>query len=282
MALDKMKLQAFAKKQSAPPSGLSLLAKKKKPPAPAIDGVIDAEESMPPAAPVPGAADAPPEETGGEMFTSEMVEKAAADAAASSDQELEDALGVSGTPVDATPPAWATDADKWAQAAEAVGLGVPDAAMAYDEPGVVAAYLYKQMGGAVQGQDMVPPVAGAEGSPEEEAAETPEHEASEAPPQEAAEHAMGASPDGGDGDQGSIESLVAEAAKGGELSPEMQDKLTAYDPAVDGDPPNWILDEDADKWAQAKAAVEASGWDQYDAPYSVVAAVYEKLGGGVK
>lgn len=267
MALDKVKLAAFAKKQAAPAGAAKLLLQKKKPGT--IDGSISMAEAL-------GEAEAqvvaPP---GDEKFMAEMVEEAAAAAAEGADQDLEDVLGAKGTP-NAEAPEWAKDAAKWAEAAQAVGLGDADAESVYDEPGVVAAYLYKQMGGEIEGIDMVPPVEGME----EEAAESPEHEASETPAEEAAEHMPANDEAGALPDEADLSAMVEEAAAAAEedrMSPEMQDALTGY-AEVDGEVPPFVAD--ADKWEKALEAVKPT-WDSYPEPIKVVAVIYEKLGGGV-
>lgn len=155
--IEKSKLHAFAKKAASPPPAAQLLAKKRAmakaappaapPPAPAAPG----------APPAPAAqAGAPPEDM--EMYLHELVEEAAQEAEAGADVDLEDAIGGTKTFSAEQPPEWALDAEKWAEAAQAVGLGGAGDDM-YEEPGVVAAYLYKKMGGEVAGME-IPPAPG--------------------------------------------------------------------------------------------------------------------------
>jgi hypothetical protein len=59
------------------------------------------------------------------------------------------------------PPKWAVDADKWHEAAEAVGLDMPGIEEKFEEPFVVVAYLYKKLGGTVKPEGL-PPAPGAE------------------------------------------------------------------------------------------------------------------------
>lgn len=47
----------------------------------------------------------------------------------------------------------------------------------------------------------------------------------------------------------------------------------------ESNPPSWALDEDI--WEKAKAAVEDK-WDEYDEPFAVVSAVYQKMGGEIE
>jgi hypothetical protein len=106
------------------------------PPAPPAD-----PNAPPPPAPLP-------EE---EVHIFELVEDAAQAAEGALDQELEDIITTapeSQGPDD--PPAWATNPDQWREAAEAVGLGA-GAEDKYEEPFVVTCYLYKMIGGPIEG-----------------------------------------------------------------------------------------------------------------------------------
>ncbi len=145
--MDKSKLLAFAKKTAAPPPAAKLLALKRTQPA------------LPP---VEGAPENPPMMEGAGMesdmdespvFIHELVEEAAQEAEAGQDLELEDAIAGTTSQSSEDVPAWATDADKWAEAAEEVGLGNGGEDL-YEEPYVVAAYLYKKMGGEVKGIEL--------------------------------------------------------------------------------------------------------------------------------
>lgn len=103
------------------------------------------------------------------------------------------------------------------------------------------------------------------------------------PEEEEAEHEEEGNP--GDEDEGSDEELAARAAaqiaagKGDEKLMEMMD---GYDPETDGNPPEWVADEDI--WDRAKEAVdpEGEGAGKYDEPWAVVAHVYDRMGGGRK
>lgn len=149
--IDKKQLHAFAKKASIPSSGAAMLAQKraamKAPATPVVPGAHPA-----PPHPEPHTApEAPHEGEGTEKYIHELVEEAAQEAEASADHELEDLVaGYTEKPSEG-PPEWATDAAKWTEAAEAVGLGTPDAEDRYDEPFVVTAYLYKKLGGMFAG-----------------------------------------------------------------------------------------------------------------------------------
>lgn len=297
--LDKSKVATLVKMKAPMPA-----MPRKAPAAPAAGNPNDGHLK-------PGAAakPAPDKVSLDEMTPQElaaMVEEAAQEAEAGQDTELEDALVDFLNGDTSQPPQWAGDAELWQKAIEAVGVGTPDEAK-YDEPLVVAAYLYKKLGGAVGGE----PAA---------------HEAGEAPHEEAAEHAakpkpgaakpaMGAKPpapgakpgakpaaapakggvgnpalkqppvhgEAGEGQEpgGQLKQVLDQAAEQAKTNPDPQlkEKLAGYDPARDGNPPSWATDPD--KWAEAEKAVKPH-WDEYDEPYAVVAHVYKNMGGGVQ
>jgi len=167
--MDKSKLLAFSKKKASPPLAADALAKKRAmaktmaPPAP--EPAAASKPAFPPKpAPMPGkpplpnpkhneAAEAPHEGEGEERFIFELVEDAALAAESGVDQELEQIIGSEPPKEGVEPPSWATDAEMWAEAAEAVGLGT-EAADKYAEPFVVTCYLYKLIGGAIEGGDL--------------------------------------------------------------------------------------------------------------------------------
>ncbi len=60
--------------------------------------------------------------------------------------------------------------------------------------------------------------------------------------------------------------------------PALTPLLAAYDPARDGDPPQWATD--AHVWEQAKQAVGPT-WANHQKPYDVVAHVYKAMGGNL-
>jgi hypothetical protein len=167
--MDKSKLQAFAKKKASPPLAAQAFAQKKamgaKPPvpgAPPAPGAAAAPHpGAPPAAPHPGAppghpaAPAMPGEES-QVHLHELVEEAAQAAESGGDTELEDAVAGTKDAHPDQPPPWAKDPAKWKEAAEAVGIGVPGTEDKYDEPIVVAAYLYKMIGGPVEGAGALP------------------------------------------------------------------------------------------------------------------------------
>lgn len=160
--MEKSKLQAFAKKTANPPlAAVALTAKRAqaKPPA--------APSPVAPQSPVaqkgaPGAADAGGEGEESEVYLHELVEEAAQAAEAGADQDLEDAVAGYTSAGAQDVPGWAEDPDAWKQAADAVGLGQPGIEDRYDEPFVVAAYLYKKLGGPVKGMEL-PEVPGEAG-----------------------------------------------------------------------------------------------------------------------
>jgi hypothetical protein len=90
-------------------------------------------------------------------------------------------------------------------------------------------------------------------------------------PGESAVHEAGESP---------VEELVEQAVQQAATSPDpaLAPLLAAYDPARDGDPPQWA--PDADLWAQAKQAI-APTWASHQKPYDVVAHIYKAMGGNV-
>lgn len=153
---DKQKLLAFAKKTAQPPLAAKVLQQKR------MMAQQPAPPAAPPAAPQAPAASAAPQGEGEEAYIFELVEEAAEAAESGADTELEDAIA--GTPEDVSadnPPKWAEDPDRWREAAEAVGLGA-GAEDFYEEPVVVAAYLYKKIGGPVRGIATPPLPEGAE------------------------------------------------------------------------------------------------------------------------
>jgi len=139
--LDKQKLLAFSKKKAATPLAAGLLAQKR------------AQVGAPAQDPTPAKPAKNPEPAGGdeqEAYLFELVEEAAAAAESGVDPELEDIIaGTTSKGID-DPPPWAKDAEKWHEVAEAVGYGT-GAETKYDEPYVVAAYLYKMAGGEIEG-----------------------------------------------------------------------------------------------------------------------------------
>lgn len=151
--MEKSKLQAFAKKTATPPPAATALAQKRavKPPAPAA-----------PPGHAPPAPAAPGDET--EVHLHELVEEAAQEAETGTDMDLEDTIAGGKSDGAHDVPPWAEDPQKWAEAAEAVGLGGAANDM-YDEPYAVTAYLYKKIGGPVKGgaTDIPPPPEAPEG-----------------------------------------------------------------------------------------------------------------------
>jgi hypothetical protein len=159
----KQSIMQFAKKAATPPPGAQMLAKKRQmakmlpPPAP----------NMPMVPPPPGAQQEQPIgmpaplgiPSDGEAHIFELVEEAATEAEAGGDHELEDAAaGTQSTGPDDPPPWAAHDPQKWAEVAEAVGIGM-GAEEKYAEPTMVAAYLFKKLGGQVTpAEPGVPPV----------------------------------------------------------------------------------------------------------------------------
>jgi hypothetical protein len=195
--LDKQKLLAFSKKKATPPLAATALAAKRAQAVPVnpLPG-NHASPPMPGAAPKPGTPGAappggakvmpmrPPPADGAhqephapvpgddqEAHIFDLVEPAAQAAEGSLDPELEDLIA-SAEPTDSgdMPPPWATNAEMWKEAAEAVGLGMGAEDM-YEEPFVVTAYLYKMIGGEIQGGGIpqVDAAGGAPGAPQPEA-----------------------------------------------------------------------------------------------------------------
>lgn len=265
--MEKSKIHAFAKKAAASPMAASLLAQKRAaakapPPAPAKKEAVGSR--------IEGMED----EQQVEIF--ELVEEAAQKAEAGEDVELEDAIAGIKSEGPEDVPAWAEDAEKWKQAAEAVGLGIPGTEDKYDEPHVVAAYLYKMIDGPVSGLGMP------------EAPEAPAEEASDMAKPGAAAKALQAraaakapAPKNQAGESGDLKKLSDEAAKQAEENPdpELMEKLAGYDPERDGNPPAWAADEG--KWEKAKKAVEPN-WESYEQPWAVVATIYKNMGGELK
>lgn len=88
--------------------------------------------------------------------------------------------------------------------------------------------------------------------------------------------------DEGGEDEGSDEEIAAQVAArvaSGKTDDEVMGHLEGYDPDEDGNPPEWVEDEDL--WERAKKAVEPN-WDSYDEPYAVVAHVYKQMHGKFK
>lgn len=192
--LDRKQLMNYAKRNAAPSSAATLLAKKKAeaarlkgpgaPPAPGaphpaaphpaaphpmagkagpamVDSHLGKADATTPASP-PG--EAPHREEGQPLLAHELVFDAEAEAQAGADEELEDAIASEPIPQGEAAmqaPKWAVDEEKWHEAAEAVGLDVPGIEEKFEEPFVVAAYLYKKLGGTVKAEG-VPPAPGAE------------------------------------------------------------------------------------------------------------------------
>lgn len=120
-----------------------------------------AAPAAPGAAPVPGA---PPAVDDAQLPA--MVEQAAQQAEASADPDLEDLVVDYDQIPPGQPPSWALDPALWQKATQAVGLGTPEADERYDEPFVVAAYLYKMLGGPLGPPEQV--IAG-DSAPEKKA-----------------------------------------------------------------------------------------------------------------
>jgi hypothetical protein len=302
MNLDKKKLGTLVKKQSSVKMPMAKLGAMHPatgaPPAAAPAAPAAPAKVNPLASKLKALVGAKPEDDGQEVHIQDLVDEAAKEAQAAQDPEVEDALvgHDSGATADA-PPAFASDKDKWAEAAEAVGLGTPKAD-AFDEPVAVAAYLYKKLGGAMGAATEQP-----EGSPapspagaDDAGAVKPEHVRaaagklmaakqgkSPAAPKPAA--APGAAPTqpGEEKPQhdgnitGHVVSKAAQAVKESP-DPELDKVMENYDPTTDGNPPTWA--EDADTWAAAEAAVKPT-WEQHAQPYHVVAHVYKQMGGTV-
>lgn len=148
--LDKKKLLSFAKQKAAPPMAANMLASKR---AAAVKPAMP--PAAPPAAPAPVGAQEGEDEQ--ELFLHELVEEAAQEAEAGADPELEDLIASSDSKGPDDVPAWALDPEKWAEAAEAVGLGQEGVDAMYAEPYVVTAYLYRKIDGPIQGLDAEEP-----------------------------------------------------------------------------------------------------------------------------
>jgi hypothetical protein len=169
----KSSVSAFAKKAATPPPAASLLAKKRAmaaQPPPAVPAAPPAPPMPAPAAPAMARPPAPmmpgmPEGDGTPVNLFELVEEAAQAAEGQADPDIEDAIAGSDSQGPDDPPEFAQDPEKWAEAAEAVGLGVPGTEDKYDEPFAVTVYLYAMIGGAMA------PAEGAEPPPEEKAPE---------------------------------------------------------------------------------------------------------------
>ena len=195
--LDKQKLLAFSKKKAATPLAAGALAAKRAqvaPPGAGISPLPGSHAGPPPGAPpkpgtppaigkppmpmpkvmplkppamapMPGHeephAEAPHPGEEQEVHIFELVEDAAQAAEGGLDQELEDTIAGTDSKGPQDPPAWALEPEKWAEAAEAVGLGVEGVQDKYEEPFVVTAYLYKLIGGQIQAAEL-PEAEGAE------------------------------------------------------------------------------------------------------------------------
>ncbi len=149
--LDKKKLLSFAKQKAAPPMAANMLASKR---------AAAVKPAMPPAAPPAAPSPVGAQEDGGdeqELFLHELVEEAAQEAEAGADPELEDLIAGSTSQGPDDVPVWALDPEKWAEAAEAVGLGQEGVDAMYEEPYVVTAYLYRKIDGPIQGLDAEEP-----------------------------------------------------------------------------------------------------------------------------
>lgn len=122
----------------------------------------------PPAAPPLPGQEPPPAmaEQPGEQHIFELVEDAAQAAEGGLDQELEDTIAGTDSKGPQDPPPWALEPEKWAEAAEAVGLGVEGLQEKYEEPFVVTAYLYKLIGGQIQAAGLPGADEGADKPPE--------------------------------------------------------------------------------------------------------------------
>lgn len=289
--LEKQKLLTFAKKANSPKPVAKLLAEKR----------ASATQPPPGGPPAPAAA-LPEDDEEREVMLHEMVEEAAQEAEAGADLELEDAIAGYTSKDPQEVPDWVEDPDKWADVVEAVDLNgtAPDM---YDEPLVVAAYLYKKIGGGVKGissaegadaseeasPDMSKPGSAAKALQARAAAKGGASEAAGAPPAGAAPpgkpapggKSVAPKPKPGEETGGEEEEAAPDvdaAAKEAQENPDpdLTAKLQDYDPERDGEPPSWATD--AELWGKAKAAVEPK-WTEYDAPYAVVAHLYKSMGG---
>jgi hypothetical protein len=294
--MPKQNILAFAKRTAAPPAVSGMLAQKraqaKAPAAP-----VRAPMAKPPH---PDMEQGPEEES--EVHLHELVEEAAQAAEDAKDQELEDVIaGVASTgPEDV--PAYAEDAAKWAEAAEAVGLGGAGEDM-FDEPAVVTAYLYRMIGGAVKGLEIAPPPEMPdEGAPSDmskpgAAAKAIQARAAAKAPPPAAGGAISAAPKAVPAmAKGSVPPPAAAPAPGAEGGDELkamldeaaQEAAAQPDPAIqaalqseppqEGAAPSWA--SDPDMWLKAEEAVKPH-WESYPDPWVVVAHVFKKLGGEV-
>lgn len=295
--MEKSKLLAFAKKTAKPPMGAKALAEKRKSAAPASDA--PSAQAAAPGAPPPAASGA---EAPVNLF--ELVEEAAVAAEAAQDIELEDIIaGTQSTGPDDLPP-WAQDPVKWKEAADAVGLGIPGTEDKYDEPVVVAAYLYKMIGGPVTGSADIPPVPDAplpeadmskpgaaakaiqarattKAAPAAGASKAvaPDAGAKQAAPpaKPAASAAKPATASAPAGDTGELKKILDQAAQQAASSPD-PDIIAKMqtEPPAEGQAPSWAADQAM--WAKAEEAVKPH-WADYPEPFMVVAYVYKSLGG---
>lgn len=255
MQIDRAKIKGFAKRAATPPSAAVALAKKRA--AAKAAPSVESEEDE-----TPGEETDHPD-SGLPIY--ELVDRAAEAAEKGEDTELEDAMaGATSTGPDDPPPGF--DPAKWAEAAEAVGLG-PDgpAQDQFAEPAIVTAYLYKLIGGPTPGED-----ASAAAPTDEDSDMAKPGAAAKALAR--ARGAMSAQPDAEHAEIGAKEATEAP-------DPELVEKLKDYDPERDGNPPAWVEDEAT--WERAKKAVEPK-WSEYDEPYAVVAHTYRSMGGTVK
>ena len=291
--MEKSKLMAFAKKTANPPSAATALAQKR----------MAAKAPPPAGAPAPHGephAEAPHMGEGQEEQVDlfELVEEAATAAEAGQDIDLEDIVaGTKSTgPQDA--PAWAEDPAKWAEAAEAVGLGIPGTEDKYEEPVIVAAYLYKMLQGPVKGleipappavpegegpTDMAKPGAAAKalqargaGKPPPHAAQAPRAPLAAPGAAKPSEGKPGA-PEAGPEDE--LKKMVDAAAASAQMNPDpsLTQKLQT-EPPQEGMAPSWAAD--GDKWTKAESAVKPH-WTEYPEPFLVVGHIYLAMGGGV-
>lgn len=300
--MPKQNILAFAKRAAAPPPVAGMLAQKRAlAKAPPQGSPAKHAGSM--QAP-PGAADGAGEES--EVHLHELVEEAAQAAEQATDQELEDIIaGVASTGPDDVP-AYAEDAAKWKEAAEAVGLGGAGDDM-FDEPAVVTAYLYRMIGGPVKGLEIAPPpempteeAAGdmskpgaaakaiqaraaakapppAAGKPTPAASKASPAAANGSAPHPAAKPAAAPAPDAGGGDE--LKAMLDEAAQEAAANPDPAiTEALQSEPPQEGAPPSWA--SDPAMWTKAEEAVKPH-WASYPDPWVVVAHVFKKLGGEV-
>lgn len=275
--MDKSKMLAFAKQTANPPLAAVALNKKKEA-AKGVAAAPGAPKAMhPPSAPgvlKPALAlKKPPASTEGEepeLYIHELVEQAAQEAEAGQDQDLEDAVAGYTSKGAEDVPSWAEDATKWKEASDAVGLGTPETEDRYDEPFVVAAYLYKKLGGSVKGLE------------NSEVTEMPEEASTDMAQPGAAAKAIHAKmkaavPSAPNSDEGDLKQMVdSAAAQASETpDPEIQGKLQA-EPPQEGTPPSWA--PDAEKWMKSETAVKPH-WANYPDPFLVVAHIYKNMGG---